>query len=119
MDTVIKSFVGTFFILLLTALGLSILQAGTMSRSADRYADSVKSRIECSGFSPRVIADCVDEAEEKGYLLKVTVSPKGGDGRQYGHMSLYYNAPVAFLAGTDPGNTDEEAYSEVIRMDLI
>lgn len=119
MDTIIKSFTGLFFLLLLTALGLSLSSAAAASRAADRYAASVKSRIEAAHLADDVIRECAEEAEGRGYFLEVFVTGRSPDGRRYGVLSLHYNAPVAFFGSPVPAaGAGAENYSEVVRMDL-
>lgn len=118
MDTMIKSFTGLFFLLMLTALGLSLSASAAASRAADRYAATIKSRIEAAHLSPDVIRECAEEAESRGYFLEVAVSGQAADGRRYGVLELHYNEPAVFPAAGQAGGEAAEDYSEVISLDL-
>lgn len=119
MDTIVKSFTGLFFLLMLTALGLSLSSSAAASRAADRYASTCKSRIEAAHLAEDVIRECAAEAETKGYLLEVAVTGRAADGRKYGVLELYYNAPVTFFGnGSADAVETAEDYTEVVSMDL-
>ncbi|MGN0481961.1 MAG: hypothetical protein ACI4HI_00255 [Lachnospiraceae bacterium] len=73
METVQKSFLGLFFLLLLVVLLTGILSMQVrVSNARDYHADAV-AEIENSNFSPRVINACVQEAKSLGYDMKVTL----------------------------------------------
>lgn len=101
MDIIIKSFIGTFFLMLISVVSISFLGIDITVNTAERYARDVEKRIEFSSLSPEVIEACVNEARERGYGLYVKIRETGGDNgeiRSYGRMELSYNIRADILA---------------------
>lgn len=101
MDIIIKSFIGTFFLMLISVVSISFLGIGITVNTAERYARDVEKRIEYSSLSPDVIEACVDEARERGYGLYVKVRETTGDNgeiRSYGRMELSYSIRADILS---------------------
>ena len=87
METIIKSFVGMFFALLL----LLLIAASVNARNAGAFAADCASRIENSDFAGSVIEECRRDATDRGYELTVEVSEKAGQPEvKYGSLQLEY-----------------------------
>ncbi len=101
MDIIIKSFIGTFFLMLISVVSISFMGIELTVNTAERYARDVEKRIEYSALSPDVIEACVDEARERGYGLYVKVretAGENGETRSYGRMELSYNIRADILS---------------------
>lgn len=104
METIIKSFVGMFFALLLLLLGAGLIAASVNARNAGSFAADCASRIENSDFADSVIESCRQEAEDRGYELTVDVSEKVGQPEvKYGRLKLSYpfRIPLTGIARTN------------------
>ncbi len=101
MDIIIKSFVGTFFIMVIAVLGFNVNAQALQSCQADSFAADCVSRIEASDFAQGVIEACIAEAEERGYELAVeTYSVDGSSVISYGTLKLTYEYTVPLLGST-------------------
>ncbi len=101
MDIIIKSFVGTFFIMVIAVLGMNINAQALQSCRADSFAADCVSRIESSDFAQSVIDACITEAEERGYELVVNIYTAGSTGLvSYGTLQLSYIYTVPLLGST-------------------
>ena len=101
MDIIIKSFIGTFFLLLISMVSISFLGIELTVSTAERYARDVEKRIEYSSLSPDVIEACVNEARERGYGLYVKIKETTndtGERKGYGRMELSYNVKADILS---------------------
>lgn len=104
METIIKSFVGMFFALLLLLLGAGLIAASVNSRNAGAFAADCASRIENSDFAGSVIEECRRDATDRGYELTVEVSEKAGQPEvKYGSLQLEYpfRIPLTGIARTN------------------
>ncbi|MEG0962424.1 MAG: hypothetical protein RSF88_06160 [Lachnospiraceae bacterium] len=72
MGQVIKSYLGFFFLLLETILGIGVISAGVDTVSAQNYHADVITEIEASNFNPGVITACKTQAQAEGYHLIIT-----------------------------------------------
>ena len=98
MVTIIKSFVGCFFLLLLVYLGIGISSASIDARNAERSASSYASRISCSNYSSQVVEDCKADAMQEGYELKVQLmKPRDREYSTYGSLELIYHYRIPIL----------------------
>jgi hypothetical protein len=101
LDIIIKSFIGIFFLMLISMVSISFLGIGVTMNTAERYARDVEKRIEYSSLSSEVIEACVDEAKDRGYGLYVKVRETAGDEgetKRYGRMELTYRIRAAILS---------------------
>jgi len=101
LDIIIKSFIGTFFLMLISIVSISFLGVGLTVNTAERYARDIEKRIEHSSLSPDVIEACVDEAKARGYSLYVKIREiEGEDGerKSYGRMELSYSIRADVLS---------------------
>lgn len=86
METIIKAFMGFFFMMALLFLGAGILSASLDSRNANSYANNYATRIENANYAHSVIEECKKEAKELGYALSVDV--KTSTNNTYSHYGL-------------------------------
>lgn len=109
METVVKSFVGLFFSLILLILGIGIIAASVNARNAGAFAADCTTQIENSDFSDLVIADCRAEAEKRGYTLTVEVKEQPeNSGNKFGRLILAYPFQIP-LIGVRQQNTVENS----------
>lgn len=107
METVVKTFVGLFFSLVLLILGIGMIAASVNARNATAFAAECASRIENSDFADSVVQECEQEAAEKGYVLEVEIS--GREDRpevKFGSLSLEYPFRIP-LIGVEQQNVVE------------
>lgn len=97
MESIIKSFLGVFFILLVSSLGISLMSASIFSREVNSFASDSEYRIENSHFSNSVIEELKSEAEKRNCTLTVEKNVSDGDGRTYGRMTLEYPYEIKIL----------------------
>lgn len=97
MEAIIKSFLGVFFIALITAVGISLLSASIYSRKMNSFATDIEKRVENSFFAPDVISSLQEAAKENGCTLKIESGVSSGDGRKYGRMTLEYPYEIKIL----------------------
>lgn len=91
METVIKTFVGLFFTMLLLILGIGMIAASVNARNAASFAADCTAQIENSDFSESVIESCGEEAEDRGYKLTVEVmSQETKPENKFGSLQLEY-----------------------------
>jgi len=69
METIIKGYLGIFFIGLTLVFGMAIVSASIDQRQATSYATGFASRIEASNGSINVIEQCKEEATSLGYSI--------------------------------------------------
>lgn len=101
MDIIIKSFISTFFLMLISMVSISFLGIEVTVNTAERYARDIEKRIEYSSLSPDVIEACVDEARDRGYALSVKIKETTeGDGeiKRYGRMEFTYKVTAKILS---------------------
>lgn len=84
-------------IVLLAITGTSVVTAEQDVLIAIKYFDDVSTVIYESNYNPNVISDCITEAEEDGYVLRVNVIGSDKPGLQrYAEVELdyYYQIPL-------------------------
>ena len=99
MDQVIKTFLGFIILILLSFVGIGIINTANQAKSADEFLDSCVNRIETSNFSTKVIADCqADIPDGKDYVLTVDVNTSSGNSNvAYGTATLKYKYKVVLI----------------------
>lgn len=103
METVIKSFTGIFFLVVLTCLGVSIIGSSIRSTKASEALLSYVSRIENSNYSREVIESCQSDAKEQfgengqEALEVVSVPQKGHSYPSYGRATLNYTYRIPLI----------------------
>lgn len=95
METVIKSFLGLYFLLLLCLIGAGFMGISVRTRLADAYLADIIVRIEEGHYQKNIIEDCQAEAAENGY--KLDVYPKGGAAGYRGRAILTYTVGIPLL----------------------
>ncbi|MBR1630023.1 MAG: hypothetical protein IJ679_12295 [Lachnospiraceae bacterium] len=96
MDSIFKSFLGVFFLLVLSCTGIGLVEASIDARSADSYLSSVVSQIESGHYSTSVVSACKKDAESRGYELNVDIQ-ENTLGECFGTAELTYVYQVSFL----------------------
>lgn len=80
----------------------SIISSNNQNCYARDYYNVVVNRIEDSNYSDQVISDCINDAESKGYELKVDdVTVYDDQPSKYITLTYYVSLPVFSLFGTD------------------
>lgn len=98
METIIKTFMGFFFMISMLFLGAGIISASLESRNANAYANNYATRIENANYATSVINECKNEAHELGYNLSVDVKTSQNNVySHYGMLSLTYNFRIQLL----------------------
>ncbi len=97
MESIVKAFLGTFFILLISFLGLGLISASISMRNAQCYASTVATEIRSSNYMESIAALCEEEAKENGYVLTTEIHKSNDGGTKYGNLSLDYEIKVPFL----------------------
>lgn len=101
MDIIIKSFIGTFFLMLISITSISFIGIEVTVNTAERYARDIEKRIEYSDLDSEVIEACVNEARDRGYGLFVKIrETSDGDGeiKRYGRMEFTYTVKADILS---------------------
>ncbi len=83
MKEIIESFVGVFFLMLLSFMGISIVAASMDVNNATSYETAIVTQIEESDFAPGVINSLGAEAVNAGYTLKIRTFDKEGNTKDY------------------------------------
>lgn len=103
METVIKSFTGIFFLVVLTCLGVSIIGSSIRSTKASEALLSYVSRIENSNYADDVIDSCRSDAQkqfgEEGQeaLEVVSMAQEGHSYPSYGRATLNYTYRIPLI----------------------
>lgn len=91
LDIVFKAFVGMLAALVIVGCGVGVTTGFSQSVAADNYMESVSKIIVESNYNENVIAACMDEAEENGYILEVEVQAASKAGvKTYAKVTLTY-----------------------------
>jgi len=98
METVLKTYMGFFFMMAMLFLGSGILSASLQSRNANAYANNYATRIENANYASSIIDECVDEAHELGYGLSVDVRTSTNNTySHYGLLTLRYKYSIPII----------------------
>lgn len=98
METVLKTYMGFFFMIALLFLGAGILSASLQSRNANAYANNYATKIEQANYSAAVVKVCKEEAAKLGYRLTVDIqTSKNNSYSHYGLLSLDYTYAIPII----------------------
>lgn len=98
MESVLKTYLGFFFMLAMLFLGAGILSASLDARNANAYANNYATRIEQSNYSSSVIDEIKHEADQLGYKVSVDVRTSTNNTySHYGLLTLRYNYRIPIL----------------------
>ncbi len=75
MDTVIKGYIGMYFLAIISFAGVGIIAASCRVRQADRFFEDALYEIEANEGSGDMIEEYSDRAIEEGFEL--SVDPEG------------------------------------------
>lgn len=100
MEQVIKGFLGTFFLLLLTFLVYGFTSASITARNADEFMAEVVEDMRDSNCSNAVISNAKSDASELGYDLEINIhSTKSA--KKFGDATLKYEYKLPILGLTE------------------
>ena len=99
MDTIFKAFIGVFFSLLVTFLGVGVLSAAMDAQGAYRFLGDCGGRLGASNQSGEGAEAWMDDAAARGCVLEVAAY---GEGDRYGRATLTYeiNVPILGMSQT-------------------
>lgn len=98
MESIPKVFFSLFLFLIVTVLGINIINAGQNKSEAESYKAEVIAEIENSNFSDEVISECVSNAEKNGYTLTVNKTVVDADVEEYSaEVVLGYTYSIPLL----------------------
>ena len=98
MESVIKGFLGLFFTVLISAVGVGILSASIDARAAEEQLGRYCREIENSNFSEKVIEACCRDAKDADRLLSVNIGKRPGeDVYSYGTCALTYELRIPVI----------------------
>ena len=98
MESVIKTYLGFFFLIAMLFLGAGMLSASLDARNANAMANNYATRIEQSNYAASVIEEVKYDAEQLGYLVSVDVRTSTNNTySHYGLLTLRYNYRIPIL----------------------
>ena len=101
MESIFKSFLGIFFLLMLSCTGIGLVEASIDARGADSFLSSAVSQIEAAHYSRNVISDCQTDALSRGYRLEVDLSENDvGEYCGVAQLTYVYHVPLLGLSQT-------------------
>lgn len=80
MSQIIDAFMGVFMMVFMLLFGTSLVDSQVDTAQARSYKNSVIAELENSDYNPLVIKDCISQAKEDGYTLKVQLYSESADG---------------------------------------
>ena len=95
MDSVLKRFIGMYFMAFLCVIGIAFLHSQLEARLAEEFLLESVLSIEEAYYDPDVIGDCKKLAADKGYALEVDVK-EDENGYFRGRVELVYGFTVPF-----------------------
>ena len=106
MDSVIKTFLTIFCLLIATFSIVGLCAASFNASNADKYLADCCKALEEGNFQSSVISSCISEADEKGYSL--TCKPIDSDGDNITDMvdvTLEYDYVIPYLNASTEKHT--------------
>lgn len=98
MESVIKTYLGFFFLIAMLFIGSGLLSASLDARNANAMANMYATRVEQSNYAYNVIQEVKAEAENFGYQVSIDV--RTSDNNTYSHyglLTLRYNYRIPIL----------------------
>lgn len=93
-----RAFFDVFMIALFLMIGFGIVSAVAERSHAMDYKASVIAEIENSNFNDSVIADCIKQAKQSGYELKVNkIVTDEAENKQIAEVVLNYKFTIGIL----------------------
>lgn len=103
MGQIAKAYLGLFFLIIATILGIGTTSMGIDTSAAQNYHADVIAEIENSNFNPGVIAACESQASAAGYELNVnSVNTDTDNNVILAEVTLKYNYTMDLLGITKP-----------------
>ena len=98
METVLKTYLGFFFMIAMLFLGSGILSSSLSARNANSMAMNYATRIEQANYATSVINEIKAEAEDLGYSVTVDVKTSANNTySHYGLLTLRYKYTIPIL----------------------
>lgn len=99
MEQIIKAYIGIFFVVLISVLGIGLIYTSIVSRNANNIANDYVSKIKNSNLSQSVIDTCIKEINDSDSVydkLEVNViSDK--DNKKSGNLIFTYDYRIPIL----------------------
>lgn len=98
MDNLLKVFMGTFFLILITTTGMLLISSSIYARQADKALSNYERMIESSNSSQNVIDACQKDAADHNFKLVLDTPKTDYTGRQYNSEAhLTYKFFIPFI----------------------
>ncbi len=99
MDSIFKSFLGVFFLVILSCTGIGLLEASIEARGADSYLSRVVSQVEAGHYSEQVIKAAKSDARARGYELEIELDENDrGECCGIARLTYVYRVPLLGLS---------------------
>lgn len=96
MKTAIEIYMNTIILMMIVSCCMFFVCSSLRNAQARNFHSATMAKIEASAGSERVIAESIEEAEQKGYRLFVTPATLYED-KQYFYVELLYEYELPFL----------------------
>ncbi|SFB02687.1 hypothetical protein SAMN05216249_10752 [Acetitomaculum ruminis DSM 5522] len=98
MDEIVKGFTGLFIIMVAVFMLLSFIGVSFDIETARGFFNEASDEIRDGNYSPKVINECISNAQKKGYELRFTEMKNDEDGIvEGGRLNLSYNIKIGFF----------------------
>ena len=98
MDNLLKVFMGTFFLILITTTGMLLISSSIYARQADKALSNYERAIENANSSEAVVTSCVKDAADHKFKLTFDTEKQDYTGRVYNsQMYLTYSFFIPFV----------------------
>lgn len=102
MGSVWKTILTFAVIIIISAVGITVTLVNVDATVAGDYMEEVALLIRESHYNPQIIQECIQEAQEQGYILEVDVYESGEyAGECYAKLCLSYRYQLPILQITD------------------
>lgn len=97
MKGAVETMIGIILIAFMAVLSTGYITASLNTQKAQNYHSVVTAEVEASGFSPEVIAKCVENAGKNGYTNLEIEPVTSAEGRSYARIVLTYDYTIPLL----------------------
>lgn len=102
MSEILKSVMAMILVIIIVASGAGITAANNESIAAADYLEEIAKVITESNYSEAVIDECIQEAEQNGYILQIElIGSKEPGMKRYAQVTLEYGYELKFLGVSD------------------
>lgn len=99
MKAAVELYVNSIIMVMLVTCCVFFISSGMRNAKARNFHSTTVAKIEASAGSEKVIQDSIKEAEEKGYMLRVSPTCIYED-KNYYYVELLYKYKIPFLGET-------------------